>query len=146
MIYIYRKTFVFEAERFEEYKEGKCIHQGSIKCTIKAAERDYNPFDVISIALYNEISYKASGCDIDGGMSFSLSGEIPYGINKQFNLPIMDGDILPDRVQYGRLPYSWADSKEPVVCNIFNNMNCIRFAMMSPLRIIEFYGKFTEIK
>ena len=30
--------------------------------------------------------------------------------------------------------------------NLFNNMTCIRFALMSPLRIVEFYGYFLDIQ
>lgn len=94
---------------------------------------------------------KVGGLDIDGGMTFSISGNLPVGINAKFNLPIIEeDDVLPDRVQYGRLTNrAWKDYKEPVVCNIFNifnNMKCIRFAMTSPLRIIEFYGEFTDIR
>lgn len=143
---IYRKTFVFDAERFEEYQDGKCVRQGSIRCSIKAVERQFSPYNPFDVAIYNEIISKASGGNINGGMSFNLDGDFPSGIKKQFILPIMNGDVLPDRIQYGRLPYSWDDSDEPVVCNIFDNMNCIRFAMMSPLRIIEFSGKFSQIK
>lgn len=79
-----------------------------------------------------------------------LQGKVPVRINARFGLPIFGsqyGDILNDRIQYGRIPdsMSWYDPNEPVVCNIFNNMRCIRFAMMSPLRIVEFHGHFTDI-
>ena len=68
-------------------------------------------------------------------------------------LPMIDEtDVLEDRVQYGRLPEYLPNnlsSKTPIVCNIFVNepsedMNCIRFAMMAPLRLVEFYGSFDE--
>lgn len=144
---IYKKTFVFEANRFEEYQGGICVRHGAIECTIKAHEMFFNSYDVCSIANYNTLESKVGGAGIDGGMSFSLSGNIPSGINKRFNLPIIEeDDVLPDRVQYGRLTNrAWRDPNEPIVCNIFNNMECIRFAMTSPLRIIEFYGKFSSI-
>lgn len=79
-----------------------------------------------------------------------LQGELPVRINNSFRLPILglqSGDILEDRVQYGRLPYSLScpNSNEPIVCNIFSNMTYIRFAMMSPLRIVEFHGNFKNI-
>ncbi len=144
---VYKKSFVFEANRFEEYQNGKCIKQGTIECTIKAHEMSFSPYDVISMVNYNELESKVGGIEIDGGMSFLLSGNTPSGINTKFNLPIIEeDDILPDRVQYGRLTNRvWRDAKEPVVCNIFNNLECIRFAMI-PLRIIEFYGKFIDIR
>ena len=127
MANIYRKAFIFEATRFEEYINGSCTRRGSIGCTIVA-----KPIAEDTLAV-------------------SLQNQVPDGINHNFGLPIFgmeQGDILPDRVQYGRLPdsMSWDDSNEPIVCNIFNNMKCIRFAMMSPLRIIEFYGEFTDIR
>ncbi|MBR1784557.1 MAG: hypothetical protein IJ760_03845 [Bacteroidales bacterium] len=107
----------------------------------------FSAYDVFSVANYNELESKVGGMDVDGGMSFSISGTIPSGINARFNLPIIEeDDVLPDRVQYGRLMNRpWKDPKEPVVCNIFNNMECIRFAMTSPLRIIEFYGSFSSV-
>lgn len=145
---IYKKTFVFKANCFEEYENGKCVNQGAVECTIQAHEMYFDPYDVFSMAEFNELGSKVGGSDVDGGMSFSLTGNIPSGINTKFNLPIIEeDDVLPDRIQYGRLTNRpWKDSKEPVVCNIFNNMKCIRFAMTSPLRIIEFYGNFTKIE
>lgn len=145
---IYQKSFVFKASRLEEYQSGRCVRQGAIECIINAHKMFFSPYNVLSVADYNELEAKVAGMDIDGGMSFTLSGTIPNGINLKFNLPIIEeDDVLIDRVQYGRLTNrAWRDSKEPVVCNIFNNMKCIRFAMTSPLRIIEFYGEFTEIK
>lgn len=144
---IYQKSFVFKANRFEEYQSGSCTRQGVIECTIKTNIMFFSPYDVFSMADYNELESKVGGQDIDGGISFSLSGNIPSGINPEFNLPIIEeDDELPDRVQYGRLTNrAWKDPNEPIVCNIFNNMKCIRFAMTNPLRIIEFYGNFIEI-
>lgn len=126
---IYRKSFVFQAERFEEYQNGKCISQGSID---------------------TEILAKVVKDGFDEVIVFNLRNNRPISINFSFGLPIFGiqaGDVLSDRIQYGRLPdsMSWADSNEPLVCNIFNNMQCIRFAMCSPLRIIEFFGSFTTI-
>ena len=49
--------------------------------------------------------------------------------------------ILSDRIQYIR--QSDFNPIEPVVCHIFtkdDELNCIRFAMTNPDRIIEFYG------
>ena len=126
---IYRKSFVFQATRFEEYQNGKCISQGNID---------------------TEILAKVVKDGFDEVIVFNLRNNRPNSINFCFGLPIFGiqaGDVLSDRIQYGRLPDSmcWSDSKEPLVCNIFNNMRCIRFAMCSPLRIIEFYGTFIGI-
>lgn len=124
---IYKKAFIFEATRYEEYINGKCIRHGAINCTIVAKPISQDTLSVV------------------------LLDDVPSGINQRFGLPIFGiehGDVLNDRVQYGRLPdmMHWDDPNEPLVCNIFNNMTCIRFAMLSPLRIIEFFGEFTDIR
>lgn len=122
---IYRKSFIFEAERFEEYQNGLCTNTGKCNTRIIAG--------VVS-----------SDC-----IAFMLKNDVPGRIKRNFGLPMLGmDDVLSDRIQYGRLPISLysSDSQTPIVCNIFNNMTCIRFAMLSPLRIIEFYGNFVEIR
>lgn len=124
---IYKKNFIFKAHGFEEYANGVCIRKGSVNTTIVAKVLNSST------------------------IAFGLLDDVPSGINSRFGLPILGtpcGDVLEDRIQYGRIPdsFSWDDSNEPVVCTIFNNMTCIRFAMMSPLRIVEFYGKFLDIQ
>ena len=124
---LYKKSFIFEASSFEEYQDGICIRRGH--CRI----------DVIAKVMNDEC------------IGMMLQGEIPTKINRSFGLPIFspqNGDVLIDRIQYGRIPDTmcWHDSNEPIVCNIFNNMTCIRFAMLSPLRIVEFHGKFADIR
>ena len=124
---IYCKSFIFEANRFEEYQDGKCIGKGT--CNTQIIAKVLNPETI----------------------GFVLQNDVPIKINTHFGLPIFGiqrGDVLNDRVQYGRIPdsFSWEDPNEPVVCNIFNNLICIRFAMMSPLRMVEFYGNFTDIR
>jgi len=124
---IYRKSFIFKALSYEEYRDGICMRNGFLNCTIAAK-------------VLNETT-----------IGFALLNEVPTGINSRFGLPIFgieNGDILQDRVQSGRLPksLSWEDPNEPIVCNILNSMHCIRFAMLSPLRIIEFFGEFEEIR
>lgn len=124
---IYKKSFIFEADRFEEYQDGRCLSKGPCNVTILAKVLN------------------------DECLGMILQGEMPVRINTRFGLPIFgleNGDVLNDRVQYGRIPdsVSWPDSNEPLVCNIFNNLTCIRFAMMSPLRIVEFYGDFIDIR
>lgn len=124
---IYKKSFIFEASSFEEYQDGHCIGRGPCSITVMAK--------VLS----------------DECIGMAIQGVLPVRINTRFGLPIFGveaGDVLSDRVQYGRIPdsMSWDDRNEPLVCNIFNNMKCVRFAMMSPLRIVEFYGRFTDIR
>jgi len=122
---LYCTPFVFRATRYEEYQDGRCTGQGNLSVQI--------------------ISKVMNNCAM-----FHLEGTLPMNIKRNFGLPVFGinrGDILEDRIQYGRIPdnMSWSDSSDPVVCNIFSNKTCIRFAMMSPLRIVEFIGKFELI-
>ena len=84
-------------------------------------------------------------------IAMGLLDDVPSNLNTRFGLPIFgiqNGDVLEDRIQYGRIPdsFCWNDPNEPLVCNIFKNMTCIRFAMLSPLRIVEFQGHFVDIQ
>lgn len=122
---LYCTPFVFNALRYEEYQDGRCTKQGNIAVQI--------------------ISKVKNNCAM-----FHLDGELPMNIKRNFGLPVFGierGDILADRIQYGRIPdnMSWNDSTDPVVCNIFANKTCIRFAMLSPLRIVEFMGNYELI-
>lgn len=123
---IYCKSFAFQTSSFEVYQDGICLKRGSCDTRILA-----EPMNSECIAMM-------------------FQGNIPVKVNRRFGLPIFGaffGDVLEDRIQYGRLPdnMSWRDPNEPIVCNIFNNGTCIRFAMLSPLRIVDFYGEFTVI-
>lgn len=125
---IHRKSFVFKANEYHEYRNGVCLSQGKCDTTILGQILDSR------------------------GIGIAIMDDNPTNINQQFGLPIfgssMGGDILKDRVQYGRLPgnLDWEDPNEPVVCEIFNTMTCVRFAMFRPLRIVEFTGRFTQIQ
>ncbi len=122
---LYCTPFVFNATCYEEYQDGRCTGRGNISVKI--------------------ISKVKNNCAL-----FHLEGELPMKIKRDFGIPVFGierGDILNDRIQYGRIPdnMSWSDSSDPVVCNIFANRTCIRFAMMSPLRIVEFMGNYELI-
>lgn len=129
---IYCTPFVFHAIRYEEYKDGECIGKGNVDIKIISKTITYT----------NAYPYKFA--------MFHLDGCLTMDIKRSFGIPVFgieNGDILSDRIQYGRIPDSgsFPNPLDPVVCNIFANKTCIRFAMMSPLRIIEFYGNFELI-
>lgn len=129
---IYCSPFVFKSVRYEEYRDGQCTRRGN--ATIK----------IISKTIKNDKAFPYKFA------LFHLEGTLPVSIKRDFGIPVFGiehGDILEDRIQYGRIPDNlrWNDPTDPVVCNIFANKTCIRFAMMSPLRIIEFYGEFELI-
>lgn len=120
----YKVNFKYIANRYEEWQAGHCISQGSISTVIKGE------------VCGNEIHFELS--DI---------GNIR--ILKSFDFEIYDEGscILPDRIQY---THGTSDFNPivPIVCNIFysgNTMQYVRFAMINPDRIVEFYGTLIEI-
>lgn len=122
---IYLTPFVFRATQYEEYQNGICTERGNVDLQI--------------------ISKVINNCAM-----FHLEGYMPMSMKRNFGLPVFGinrGDMLEDRIMYGRLPdsFSWHDSTDPLVCEIFSTKTCIRFAMLSPLRIIEFTGSFELI-
>lgn len=120
---IYGNSFVFHATRYEEWRNQRCTRKGNVDATITA---------------------QVSGRTV----RFSINGCPPIQLDAVFTLPMTDADdVLADRVQYGRLPRfatNYDTQTKPIVCNIFFNMTCVRFAMLQPLRIVEFYGNFTD--
>lgn len=127
MISIYKKDFIFQAVSYEEYQGGRRTAGGAT-----------------SVKIYAKVLEPET-------LGIAIQGYVPVSINDNYGLPIFgsqNGDVLEDRVQYGRLPnsLSWNDPDEPLVCEIFNSMQCIRFAMLSPLRIVEFTGRFIDIQ
>ncbi|MBD5422727.1 MAG: hypothetical protein HDR49_06845 [Bacteroides sp.] len=120
---IYRKNFTFKAYEYNEMIVGGGNTTNPTKATISA---EVISSDVIHFSIFNQ----------------------PSGVAPVFVLPILGseqgGDILSDRIMYGRLPQFDFGARPmiPVVCEIFNNMNTIRFAFLNPIRIVEFYGQF----
>lgn len=124
---IYLKSFVFEASEYHEYRQGACTAQG--KCDTTIVGKILSP-DCIGVGILDDN---------------------PIGIKQRFGLPIFGraaGDVLEDRIMYGRLPdnLDWNDPNEPVVCEVFNTLTRVRFAMLRPLRIVEFTGQITDIR
>lgn len=122
---LYCTPFMFKATSYEEYQDGMCTGRGNLSVKV--------------------ISKTMNNCAM-----FHIEGALPMNIKRNFGIPVFGvehGDILEDRIQYGRIPnnMSMFDPSDPVVCNIFSNKTCIRFAMVNPLRIIEFTGAFELI-
>ena len=118
---LWMKPFTFKANRFEEWANGQCLRQGNVDLKITAI-----PYPSI--------------------MRFQIEGDISLIFPKTFDLPLLNFDtaLLADRIQYGELNTS--RSKYPLVCNIFSNKQCIRFAFWNvQLHIIEFYGDIIKV-
>lgn len=123
MNHLFKRNFNFKANSYEEY------------CNGQLTDRDFIDLIISATVNSNHVHF-----DIYGDMYQGHSVEM----HNNFNITLVGADILPDRIQYGLLPryYSGENRYIPVVCNIFNNKACIRFAMLNPLRIIEFKGYF----
>ena len=112
----FNKGFRFKANRFEEWQGGRCISSGDISTEIIVA-------------------------DNSSQLKFILESKGDLAITPTFIFEKALSQILPDRIQYVR--QSDFNPIEPIVCHIFtkdDELNCIRFAMTNPDRIIEFYG------
>ena len=112
----YNKSFCFQANRYEEWQAGQCVSSGPISTRI----------EVISDNNYLKFELKKIGT---------------LRILTQFDFNAQNSNLLHDRIQYVR-PSDF-NPIDPVVCHLFCNdgkLNCVRFAMTNPDRIIEFYG------
>lgn len=117
------RSFTFYADSFEEYQNGRCINRGMCNAQISA------------VVHYGKVDFSITNSD-------SLPTTLPISTKFSISLGGPD-DLLEDRIQYGRLPMNMysINSYLPIVCNIFPQNNLIRFAMLSPLRLIEFHGR-----
>jgi len=118
----FKKNFHFVANRFEEWQSGYCTSKGNLKTNIWAETSN------------NSIHFELD--DIN---------ELKMDTYSEFNF--MESDILHDRIQYVKAT-SDLSPNIPIVCHLFVNddtINCVRFAMTNPDRIIEFYGDLVEL-
>lgn len=115
---LFKKSISFHVERYEEWQRGQCTAKGQLN------------FDLHLIASQNSISVK-----IPNASSFRMHDYVSFDF--------VGSDILQDRIQYVNAPGTSQDPRRPIILHIFvknNKIDCIRFAMSFPDRIIEFYG------
>ena len=116
----FKTNFVFQANRYEEWQNCNCISRGNID---------------------TEIVAEVYGDEIH----FELSNIGNIRIVKSFDFEM--ADVLHDnRVQY---VHGTSDINPivPFICHLFNDgttLQCVRFAMSNPDRLVEFYGKLTS--
>lgn len=123
MTRVYKNSFRFKANRFEEWQSGRCISQGSIST------------EIVANVVGNTIHFNLDGI-----------GNLKIVNAFDFDCGSPDVAILDDRVQY--FVGSDLNPIVPVVCHLFNNGNIIeyvRFAMTNPDRLIEFYGNMEKL-
>lgn len=117
----YKKNFVYQAQRFEEWQSGRCISSGQIKTKIKTSVINDNVF----------VELQNCNLKIISKFGFVLS------------------QILHDRIQYVNSTLNENINQDvPIVYQIFvknGEIDYIRFAMANPDRLIEFYGTVVEM-
>lgn len=118
---LYKKGFIFLANRYEEWRDGYCVSRGPISTKIIASPDTYR-------------------------LSFELQDIGILEIATKFEFEFDNSDILYDRIQY--LTSSNFNPLVPVICHLFcsnNTIKYVRFAMTNPDRIIEFYGRVLSV-
>lgn len=123
MNFLANKSFVFLADRYEEWMSGTCISQGPISAKITADASE------------NVIKFTVKGAD-----SLRMHKQVTFVFITE-NGPSVD---LGTRLQYLNPLFVQEDPLEVLVCHVFyedTRISYIRFGMSYPDRIIEFYGK-----
>lgn len=119
MNFLSNKPFTFIADRYEEWSGGMCLSQGPVEAEITVT-----------------VNMRGLHVVVKGADSLRMYKEADYPFTDQ------SGD-LGDRIQYVSQNIAF-NPMAPIVFHIFyenRTINYIRFAMTSPDRIIEFYGK-----
>lgn len=119
---IFKKSFRFVAERYEEWQQGCCLSRGAIQT------------DIIAEASSNDIRVELNGIE---NLRIFKTSKYEFG----------GSCILPDRIQYAH-GSSDMNPLDPLVFQLFfqgDTLSYVRFAMTNPDRIIEFYGTLVEL-
>lgn len=121
---IYKNNFLFHATRYEEWMSGQCLRKGGIETVIVA---------------------ESTTTDI----RFYISETSSLGINdfSIFEFADETNELIMDRIIYYHETNS-PEPNEPVECQLIRDgevISGIRFTMINPLRVIEFYGNIIEI-
>lgn len=121
---IYKNSFSFHTTRYEEWMNGQCLRKEFIES------------EIVAESTTTEIR-------------FYISETGPLEIN---NFSVFEfTDETNEQVLHRIIYYHEADfpePNEPVECQLFRNgatISGIRFTMINPLRVIEFYGNIIEI-
>lgn len=125
MSIFYKKSFIFHADRYEEWDDEKCISKGSINT------------EIIAEVIGNNIRFQ-----------FDDIGDIKMSIPCIFDIKGKDYCVLPDRIEYKNRAFDGKSSIEPYLCSIFykkDKIEFLRFAMTYPDRLVEFYGHVSEV-
>ena len=113
---IYKESFSFHVEKYEEWRAGQCTNKGSLS------------FDLHLIAGSEKIFVTIPNAE-------------KFRMHRNVSFNFMGSSILSDRIQY--VNFSDFDPMQPIVLHVFiknSTISHLRFAMTSPDRIIELYG------
>ena len=121
---IYKNYFSFQATRFEEWMNSRCLRKGFIDTIIRAES---------SITYIRFIFSNIDALDVYNISIFEFANETK--------------ELFGDRIIYYNKTY-FADSNKPIECQLFINegtISKIRFTIINPLRVLEFYGNIIEV-
>ena len=121
---IYKNNFLFHATQYEEWMNGHCLRNGFIETEIVAES------DTTDIHFY-----------------ISETGPLEINAYSVFEFTDETNEQVLDRIIYYH-ESNYPDSHEPVECHLFTAgkaLSRIRFTLINPLRVIEFYGNVIEI-
>lgn len=120
----YKNNFSFQTTRYEEWMNGHCIGNGNLST------------EIVAEASKNDIRFYISdigNLEINNYSVFEFSDETT--------------ELVLDRIIYSHESFS-PEPNEPVECQLFrtgSTISGIRFTMLNPIRVIEFYGNVVEI-
>lgn len=123
-IELLRNSLSFHATRYEEWMNGQCIGNGCLDT------------DIVAEASRTDIRFYISKTD-----SLEINSSSVFEFTDETN------ELVLDRIIYYHESNS-PDSNEPVECQLFTAgkaISRIRFTLINPLRVIEFYGNVIEI-
>ena len=121
---IYRNNFSFQTTRYEEWMNGQCVKKGCIEA------------EIVAESTTTEIRFYISKSD-----SLEVKASSVFEFTDETNELVLDSIIYYHEADF-------PEPNEPVECQLFSNgstISGIRFTMLNPLRVIEFYGNIIEI-
>ena len=121
---IYKNNFSFQATRYEEWMNDQCLRNG-----------------------FFETEIVAESTTTDIRFYISEIGHLEINDSSVFEFTDETNELALNRIIYYH-EAEFPEPNEPVECQLFRDgasISCIRFIMINPLRVVEFYGTVTEI-
>lgn len=121
MVHLNCSPFVFNVTHYEEWCNQICVSKDKVNLKIVAVPAN-------------------------GFMSFRILGDLKIDIDCGFGINMKLTKLCDSYIQYGDFPSKMIAKNPtvPLICVLFDNLKCIRFKLLSPLRWIDFYGLYEE--